>query len=339
MKTFVLSNGDLQLGDWEFRIDPDATIIVYMNTHRRNFKCSYCCGGNTGKPGDCLNDIFGINKVVDAFRFLQEQTERKLYIWFSGGEPSIINNWGEFIAKLTEFVSVGLETNLCTSGTTEFAKMVNPERVGHICAAYHFETLDRNAQFEKLYVENFHLLIQAGFAPACKVIAVPWELSPLTKFEDRLAKIRTKLPERIIFASPFIGLWNGKTYPFAYTPEQQKFLNEIMTVRKTEQLNYIRGAQKMAGMLCDAGCGITYLSREGFLYRCWADGRNGKPLGNLMERNIRLKDSLEPCPYENCGCPLWGLWEGFKPWKYFINGVPGDYNRFSASRIIGKKAK
>ncbi|MBA7620036.1 GTP 3',8-cyclase [subsurface metagenome] len=336
MKTFVLSNGDIQLGDWEFRTDLQSTILVYMITHRCNFKCSYCCGGNTGVLGDSLVDKHGIQKVIDAFVFLQEQSKRKLFIEFTGGEPFLVDGWIDLVMRLSERISLGIETNLSTDDIAEFIRKVNPEKIGLLNATYHFVILDKNPVLQQKYFLNSEMLVDAGFAPACKIIAVPWELSPVIKFEDRLTKLHEKLPQGcIIYVSLFIGTWNGKQYPFAYTEEQRKFLDKIITVRKTEQLDYIRGAGSFKGMLCDAGRGALYLSREGELYRCWAD-QKGKSLGNLMQGNIRLLDSPTPCLYEECGCVLRGLWQGFESWKYFEGGVPSEYNRFYANEIMSK---
>lgn len=113
MNITVLNNGDIQGGDYKFRVDQEYLTVVFYLTECCNFRCSYCVGWHDGVR-DCLTDKYHVEEIVDHFRYLQESSGKKLYIWLTGGEPSVVTNFSELVRLLTIDMEIELQTNLCT---------------------------------------------------------------------------------------------------------------------------------------------------------------------------------------------------------------------------------
>ena len=333
MNLTVLNNGAMQVGDYKFRVGQEYLTVVFYLTERCNFRCSYCVGWHDGGR-DCLTDKYPVEEVVDHFRYLQESSGKKLYIWLTGGEPSVVTNFSELVRLLTMDMDIELQTNLCTKYIRDFAKSADPKRVGEVMASYHSETLDRNDSLRKLYFENFRLLVEQGFTVVLKTVALPHEIPQL---KDKIAWLRTQLPDNaIILVQPFIAGEVGprehpNSYPYLYTEEEKRTLQEVVQVRRAEIFDYINGAGWFHGMRCDAGRGFIAMDKNGDAFRCVRDMTlRQNPLGNLIKRNIQLLDVPKPCRAPHCSAPFWSLWYGVNPWDYMGRKAEDcQYCRFS----------
>ena len=342
MNVIVLNNGDTQLADYKFRINKEYTTVSFAITERCNFRCSYCMQAHSDER-DTLTDKYPVEEIVDHFRYLQENSGKKLYVWLTGGEPSLVTNFGELVRGLTGYMDIELETNLCTKYIKDFAENADPKRVGQVVASYHGETIDKNERLRKLYFENFRLLMERVFTVVCKIIALPEEIPHL---KDKVAWLKRQLPdEAIIFVHTLIsGEIGPKEHPtsylYLYTEEEKRILQEVMQVRRVELFDYINGAGYFQGMKCDAGRGIIVIDKNGDAFRCWSNTIYGRiPLGNLIKRNIHLLDAPKPCPAPYCQCTPWALWYGVNPWDYIGKKAQDcQYCRFAPLHLSEEKS-
>lgn len=338
MKISILENGDKQVADYQYRIRKDYTTVVYYLTEQCNFKCKYCTGWNAGVK-DCLTDRHSVGEIVDSFIHLQEDSGQKIYIWLTGGEPSVVTNFPILMQQLTKYIDIELQTNLCTRSIKEFARLANPSHVGEVMATYHDDILKENNSLKQLYFDNFKMLTESGYNVVLKIIAPPGQLS---NFKDKLCLLKEKLPiDSPILIQPFLS---GKelspkehcsSYPYAYTQEDRRYLNDIVEIRRGEIFDYINGAGWFEGMICDAGRGFIAINKRGDAYKCVRDMIHKTHLmGNLVKNNIVLHNRSQVCRTPYCYAPFWGLWYGVKPWKY-IGDKSGDgrYNRFSSDVV------
>ncbi len=342
MNITVLNNGDKQLGDYKFRINQEYTNVIFYLTERCNFKCSYCVGWHNGRR-DCLTDKYSVEEIVDHFCYLQDTSGKKLYITLTGGEPSVVTDFGELVKRLTTYIDIELQTNLCTKYIKYFAKNADPKRVGQVMASYHSEILDKNTSLKKLYFENFRLLMDQGFTVILKIIALPKEIPYL---KNKVDWLKRQLPdEAVILIQPFIAGEVGvkefpNSYPYRYTEEEKSILREVIKVRRSEIFDYINGAGWFQGMKCDAGRGFISIDKNGDAFRCVHDMVYRKRfLGNLIKRNICPFNMPRPCSISHCSAPFWALWYGVNPWDYIgKKGEDCEYCRFAPSHPKNEKS-
>jgi hypothetical protein len=65
----------------------------------------------------------------------------------------------------------------------------------------------------------------------------------------------------------------------------------------------------------------------------------GRPLGNLIKRNIHLFNIPKPCPIPYCSAPFWALWYGVNPWDYIGKKADDcEYCRFALSHLKNEKS-
>lgn len=324
MNIYKLKNGDIQLGDYRFRKNKRFTEVVYLITQVCNFDCEYCVGWHERIRRDTLIDKFSCDRVVDDFRYLEQNTGQQLYIVLTGGEPTLISNFVEFVRKLTKYFFVELQTNLCTKFIKSFAQRINPERIGQIQASYHSGILDKKPALKKLYLKNFQSLLEKKFSIALKIVAVPWRL---TNLKNELAQIKNQFSEEFpILIQPFID----SRYPAAYSREEKEILSKLLKVRRTEGLDCINGAGYFKGMKCGAGSSFVMMDNFGNVYPCHSGFRTKKLLGNLANRDIQFYEGPQPCPVTWCGTVLRALWYGENPWDYIHkNREECKYCRFA----------
>jgi len=320
LNIYTLSNGDIQLPDYKYRMDKNFLTINWIINKYCNLRCSYCVGWHNASR-DGIVDRHHYKDIADAFLYLKQSAGKRLYIDLTGGEPSLVPNFIELINILGKYgFFIGIQTNLCTKVIKEVVYYTDPEKLIQIEAAYHYETLDKDKKLQDMYFENFSLLSEKGFTVVLKIVATPKELK---NFEKRVEWLRRKLPEgSIIFVQPYItGLAgtkdNPRSYPYIYTDEEKKILSKFMKVRKKELFDFINGAGWFKGMRCGAGESYLVLDEKGNARRC---ASLPHPLGgNLMKKNIRLLPEPTACPVEYCACPPWALWFGANVWEYIGN--------------------
>ena len=212
-----------------------------------------------------------------------------------GGEPLLYPRAAELFAELAKLHRLRITTNL----SLEEAKLraliggLSPERV-HLNASFHPDFTD----FES-FLSRVMLLKEAGFEPG--VLFVPWP-----PFLTDMPRYRAECVERGIPFSVMVfqGLWQGRSYPDSYTPEQRAVIGGFMNNPRIKQaeVKYRLDQQSTAGKLCHAGRVYANVKANGDVYRCGQDAFGRQPMGNLFDPSFRLFDAPRPCPYAQCSC-------------------------------------
>jgi len=262
--------------------DYDACLFLSL-TNRCNLNCAYCVthDRNSRENG-------GLPEInIPAFVRALEKTGKVFKIRFAGGgEPFLIPNLVEACAELTRRHYVGFTTNLTCANVREFAEAVDPRRVSNIHASLHVRELEDRDLTDR-FSENFLLCKRKGFPVSATVVAYP----PLL---ERAEAYRTFFGERgiDIFFGYFVGTYNGKRYPAAYTEE------EIRTFGLSRI--GLRAHPRYRG-LCNAGFNIGIVWPDGNISPCLETPR--EILGNIYDE-IRFNRFLKVCPVKSCDCPL-----------------------------------
>jgi len=247
-----------------------------------NLRCDYC--------------TLEKNTVVDKKHFetmcsnlirVIDKTNKIFKINITGGEPFIVPSIIDTLEEITKKHFISLNTNLSLDRIKEFAKRIDVNKVSFINASLHIKELEKRGLLNT-YIENFCLLRDRCFNINFSVVSFP----PLANEASHYLQFFNEKGIRINFV-PFLGQYNGKEYPNAYTKQEL----ERFKIQLPRLSYYFR-----KGKICNAGYNFAF---------CWEDGnitpclyKNMKKIGTVDTR-IELRDDLMVCPYDMCGCPIW----------------------------------
>jgi len=319
---YKLPNNDLELGDYPYIIDPEYTTIIWHVVHICNLHCSYCTG--YGSKHESLLTIIGEQELLDAFIKVKEYTKRKLMLCCTGGEPSIVKNYGNFCAKLSDngFI-LQPKTNLIGNESDNFINKVNPANVALIEAALHPQP-EENENLWKLFFTRAKKAHNLGFNIVIKYIATPYRINTLNA---RIRKIEDAVQGQIpILISPYLA---GTTWPKMYSNQQIDKIMNICNIRKTIFIHRWKCTNSFKGMKCDSGRGVIMLQVTGEFLRCW-NARNGRSYGTLQKGILNLDPEPLACPYSRCACTQQAMCWGLSPWNHIKDAKKEQcyYNRF-----------
>jgi MoaA/NifB/PqqE/SkfB family radical SAM enzyme len=248
-------------------------------TKRCNLDCEYCFG----KITDTSIKVHSIK--IDELISTLDKSGKTFRISFTGGEPTLLPNFIEACQAITQKHYISLNSNLISKYLLEFSNTINPERVLHIHASFHYDELANNNLLKK-FTDNYKLLKSNGFNIFAEVVAFPTLIGKL----DTILNFAKEENLQLGFA-PFYGKFNGKAYPESYiTSELELF--------KIEQSDISCFSQK--GKLCIAGQSAAIVFSNGNVYPCH---QIKTKIGNIYE-GINFSDEMVKCPSKKCGCPL-----------------------------------
>lgn len=248
-------------------------------TKRCNLDCEYCFG----KITDASIKVHPIK--IDELLSTLDKTDKIFRISFTGGEPTMVPNFVEACKALSAKHYISFNSNLITKNVTAFANEINPDRVLHIHASFHYDELLRKNLLAKFFL-NYNHLRDNGFNIYAEAVAY-------LEFKENLPTIKKFAEENFIklnFA-PYYGSFNHNNYPESYSNEDLK----LFSIRQSDISCY---AQK--GELCNAGHNVAVVFSNGNVYPCH---QIKTKIGNIYEE-INFNNSLVNCPSKKCGCPL-----------------------------------
>jgi len=208
--------------------------------------------------------------------------------FLGGGEPFLIPNLIEACEEITKKHYIGFNTNLTSERIKEFCERIDPSRVIQIVASTHIKELERLDLLDR-YIFNFLMCRDKGFNVFSIEVAHPSLLAEAWKYREFFKGKGIELA----FA-PFIGEYDGKQYPQAYTDEEIK----VFGLNKTFEGNIGRFYQK--GQFCNAGYNVAVVDPCGNIMPCLSIN---KIIGNIYSE-AGFGEELIKCPFEFCVCPL-----------------------------------
>ena len=248
-------------------------------TKRCNLNCEYCFGKIT--DASIKVHSIKIEKVISTL----DETGKTFRISFTGGEPTLVLNFIEACQAITKRHYISFNSNLISKNVKQFVEKINPDRVLHIHASFHYdELLDKSLL--KQFSENYNFLKGNGFNIYAEAVAYP--------------KLKNKLDSIIEFANnnsfelsfaPFYGNYNEQTYPESYSHEDL----DLFGITQNEISCF---TQK--GEICNAGYNVAVVFSNGNVYPCHQIKTR---IGNIYE-GIEFSNKIVKCPSKKCGCPL-----------------------------------
>lgn len=261
--------------------DPKYDRWIHWNLGERcNLRCQYC--DNIQREFAEIIPI-QIPRLIESLDF----TEKIYKITFvGGGEPFLVPNIIEACKELTKKHYVGFVTNLTSTKIKEMAETLSPDRVEYILASFHIKALEEKKLIDR-YIENYLFCKEKGFSIHAQTVAFPTLLDECRMYRD----IFSKKGLDIVF-TPFIGEFEGKQYPQAYTDEE---MNEFGFTNEDKEVH------NSLGVTCNAGYNVAMVMPRGDTLNCTV---SKKWIGNIYHY-IDFNKNMTKCPNKYCRCPVY----------------------------------
>ncbi|MFC2048953.1 radical SAM/SPASM domain-containing protein [Elusimicrobiota bacterium] len=199
-------------------VEPKVIYFSWFPTYDCNYRCSYCAVQEvahtpfTNPPGfkvlppDEWEVIW--KRIYDMYG--------TCFIHFNGGEPFYYPDFIRIVERIARYHVMEFSTNLSFDVDT-FIGCIPPERVYLIGSSFHPEFAD----FDE-YLKKLKKLLEARYEARFNLVAYPPiidDLEPKLKMMKENGILNTLLI--------FHGLYNGKSYPDAYTKEDKEKLLKL----------------------------------------------------------------------------------------------------------------
>ncbi|MFC2061736.1 radical SAM protein [Elusimicrobiota bacterium] len=246
-----------------------------------NFRCPYCFFEGKWENYGKRNVILPPDKWHDLWKEIYEKYDRCAII-VTGGEPFVYPDFIKIIRHVSEFhYPINISTNASMDLNTVVGE-IDPKRIS-LSLSFHPEY---NSLQE--IIDKSKYLVQNGFRrESINMVAYPPYLSNLNEYVEQTINNNESL--KVI---PFIGKYNGKEYPGAYTEVEK----ELLGMNEKWEKNV-----KREGTLCAAGMKSVLIYPDGQVARCGQIGER-VPLGNFIKREFKLLEGPLPCDVELCPC-------------------------------------
>ncbi len=266
----------------------ELTMLWYI-TSICNFNCPYCSDHSNEYPNTYKYSPKEITKRFD-------EKNNTWHIILTGGEPFLHNHIIELCSLLSRKHYLSINTNLSTNNIADFANQINPDKIIAINASIHI--LSRNNNSLDKYIKNFLLLQDKGFNIIGSYVVYP---SLINQFESDILKLK-KLGLKQISSKAYIGTYNNKRYPAAYSDEEKKRIFETMS-NEVDMPEYHR-YKFFKGLKCSTGRKMISIRPDGEIERCMSDSTS---LGNFFSGNYSLYKKDVKCKAKECLCPYQGM--------------------------------
>lgn len=268
-----------------------------------NYRCDYCF---------LSDEALGAKLIVHASNETWAEafaaTGKTWLLHLTGGEPSVYPEFADLCERISLRHYLSLNTNLTHRSLDEFAERLNPQRVHFINAAVHYEERQKRGGLD-VFFQRAQRLKERGFHVLTSVLMTPAMLEIYPQVSDLLE-------QHGFFPYPktLRGIYQGKRYPFAYSEEEKEWIlscllearrryapllarmNEPPTLNLQSDAAFLECELDYRGKLCGSGYNFVAIDTQGDVARC----SSGQILGNILQKNLRLLESPQPCDTTYC---------------------------------------
>lgn len=270
----------------------DPKVRFTWNIHWScNYRCTYCFfDGHWGEYGK-RNAYKTVDEWLAQWKRVHELYGRA-YLTINGGEPFAYPNFIELIRRVSEIhwpINITTNTSLHLD---EFVEKIDPEKVS-VSVSFH-------PQYHALapFIERLKWLRAKGFRGCNNFVAYPRDLHLLNSVIAEFAAAGESV--KVI---PFVGEYEGKHYPDAYTAEQKQAIG--MGEAWLEQ-------KRPKNRICTAGNKSALLLPDGNVTRCGQIGDRAI-FANFFAPDFELMREPQPCDVDFCPCDEWKVIPDEKP--------------------------
>jgi MoaA/NifB/PqqE/SkfB family radical SAM enzyme len=267
----------------------NINMITWVINEICNFNCSFCNQAHYKKLEPI--DIGRLSQGLDSL-------ENSWLFHITGGEPFLEKNIIDICKEISKKNYISFNTNLSTKNHFDFADIINPDRCLFINAAVHIEEREKRDRDLKEYIKKINYLQDRGFNVIAYYVAHP---SLFDRLESDISFLKSNGVKKVR-TKTFRGVYNGKYFPYAFDPNEKKFLESLEA--DYPEFEILNNSHKFFNKICLAGNRFFVMDRSGNLRRC---SSVLKDYGNLFKKTIKYDTAPKPCPINKCACPYEGI--------------------------------
>ncbi len=265
-------------------------IRFYTNFNICNYSCPYCIAGQNDKQNMTTRwDSANLDQIIQNLTYLPYKINVRIGVKGEFFLSKKLTEGARLLSLADNVHSVNLITNLSFSYKQyeNFLHGFDHSKTS-IVASYHpSEIKDK----EKWIQVACHIKKRYDFAVV--LVGYPPFIKDLLKIKKELTGYGIE-----VFVQGFIGNYNGREYPGAYTVEEKKLLRKVFYSRH----DYEFFAESKKPGLCNAGYRSFYVDMTGMVRPCGM-GALSPVIGNLLSNpEIKPWDGPRPCMYDACLC-------------------------------------
>ena len=271
------------LDEMRRRVALDICQVTVEVRNPCNYRCFYCVAAG---HNDVPVQRFDLERIELAYAQIHARVIAST-LECGGGEPTIHPQFPELLRLLSTYGAVDFPSN--NSQNPERWLPRDLARRILIRSALHPESepnIDR-------YLGYARYLLDAGVTFQTTYIAHPTRMAKIPEYQELFAKHDVRF-----VPVAFIGEYEGKRYPHAYTDEEQQMLGlkeeSRYWLHKIEP--HVTRIRNYRGIPCIAGYRSIYVTKDGTLRRCMYDQRE------VLETPLTAPRA---CEVKHCGCGMY----------------------------------
>jgi len=249
-----------------------------------NYNCPYCSTPACAQAAEAVAPAkwgpADVYQMVEDIASAHGPTD-----WDIGGPEPTQETWLLAALLVPQGNSLVVSSNMSFLPEELFSDLP-AERV-LVCASFHPYAVQLPEFLEKIV----QCRIEGAEVPSASVVGYPPLLENFPTWKRMMEAIGV-----LFVPHAFIGEYEGRTYPAAYSDEEW-----VLLAGGAEKLGMSlkNRASRQAGGRCAAGWRYVWANRRGDAFRCIG---NREPRGSLFE-GLTLDDEPKPCDREECPCP------------------------------------
>lgn len=274
------------------KVPENFLLIRFVATRYCNYRCPYCY--LTSEKRSVKKTMFSHNSKDKWIQAIKKNfNNRNIELYFTGGEPLIIDDCILMIKELVEWENVSsirIDSNL--SNIKYFLNNVNSEKI-HFLSAFHPTQVTLNKYLDYINIAN-----NDGLIDIVNLVASKENLEILDSSPHELIK---RFEEIGLFLNVAKDFYSGfsKGWEWDYEPNYKRYIDMLQYPLDNDYMNKF---SLNKGFLCGGG-GRHYITvnRHGEVFSCGSQKARKEGYGNIFENSLKLPNTLTICE-EDC-CP------------------------------------
>jgi MoaA/NifB/PqqE/SkfB family radical SAM enzyme len=211
---------------WFARHVPYDLWLHWYVTDECFLSCVYCEAGNRPfvKKNVRRIDIPALIRTLDNLN-------RTVHLSFTGGgEPFAVPNMTDACAAITRRHYISFNSNLLGIDMARFLSAIDPRKLLYIQGSLHLKELERTRNIER-FARNYRACRSFGVKVNVVAVGIPSVIPEIPKFKEIFSA------EGVEFTfAPFSGVYEGRSYPDAYTDADLKALGMSPETARTHKV-------------------------------------------------------------------------------------------------------